>query len=77
MATTRLQEILDVVRAQGETGSHHEPRWESTVDGLGRQLDDAVYEMLGDRTLSNLLDEAESKATKRSATGDGHTVDEK
>lgn len=76
MATTRLQEILDVVRAQGETGSHHEPHWEPTVDGLGRQLDDAVYETLGNSTLSQLLDEAESETTKQSAAGDGHPVDE-
>jgi len=81
MATTRLREILDVVRGQGETGSHRSPHWASTVDGLGQQLDDAVYGTIGDRTLSDLLDEAESETTKQSAsgqsaTGNGHPVDQ-
>ena len=76
MATTCLREILNVVRGQGETGSLKSPHWASAVDGLGRQLDDAVYETIGDRTLSDLLDEAESETTKESAAGNRHTVDE-
>jgi len=72
MARTGLGEILDVVRNQGETGSHREPQWAQAIDGLGRELDDAVVATIGDMTLSDLLDRAE----KRSTAGDGHPVDE-
>ena len=72
MARTGLGEILDVVRNQGETGSHRDPQWAQAIDGLGRELDDAVLATIGDMTLSDLLDQAE----ERSAAGDGHPVDE-
>ena len=72
MARTRLSDILDVVRGQGETGSHRDPQWAQAIDGLGRELDDAVLATIGDMTLSDLLDRAE----ERSAAGDGHPVDE-
>jgi len=72
MARTRLSDILDVVRGQGETGSHREPHWANAIDVLGQELDDAVLATIGDRTLSDLLDGAE----EQSATGNGHPVDE-
>ncbi len=54
---TKLSEILDVVRIRGETGSHRDPKWTGTIAGLGRELDAAVTAVVGDRTLSELLDE--------------------
>ena len=35
MSRIRLQEILDVVRMKGETGSHRDPNWSDTIDALG------------------------------------------
>jgi membrane protein len=34
MSRIKLQEILDVVRLQGETGSHRDPHWSTTIDDL-------------------------------------------
>ena len=71
MARTPLADILDVVRGQGETGSHREPHWSLVIGGLGDELDDAVLSTIGDRTLSDLLDSAEAQ----SGSGDRHPVD--
>lgn len=77
MARTRLSDILNVVREQGETGSYRDPRWAQAIDGLGRELDDAVLATIGDMTLSDLLDQAEERsAAGQLATGNGHTVDQ-
>ncbi len=61
MARIKLQEILDVVRIEGETGSHQDPQWSTIVDVLGTALDAAAERTLGDRTLSDLLDESDEK----------------
>ena len=66
MSRLKLRDILDVVRVQGETGSHREPKWDIAVAELGDALDDAVAGVIADRTLSDVLDEYESrKNTKR------------
>ena len=57
MSRIRLQEILDVVRMKGETGSHRDPNWSDTINALGADLDSAVAKTVADRTLSDLLDE--------------------
>ncbi len=57
MTRVRLTDILDVVREHGETGSDREPAWTGGIDALGHRLDDAVYGIVGDRTLAELLDE--------------------
>ena len=59
MSRTSLAEILDIVREKGETGSHRDPKWSSSVIELGNKLDGAVTNVIGDRTLSDLLDEQE------------------
>lgn len=59
MARIKLREILDVVRVQGETGSLREPKWSETIDGLCTNLDAAIADTIGDRSLSDLLDEDE------------------
>ena len=59
MSRIRLQDILDVVRTKGETGSHRDPQWSSTVDALGSDIDAAAAKTVGDRALSDLLDEYE------------------
>jgi membrane protein len=55
-----LNDIVNVVRVDGETGSHRDPRWNALVDDLGNRLDSAVSETLGERSLSDLIDELES-----------------
>lgn len=57
MSRIKLQEILDVVRAKGETGSLRDPNWSEIIDALGTDLDAAVAKTVGDRTLSDLLDD--------------------
>jgi membrane protein len=71
MSRITLNEIMAVVRAQGETGSHHSPDWTPVVDSVGRTVDDSVNSALGERTLSQLLD-----ASGESGAGDGHLADE-
>jgi membrane protein len=62
MSRIRLVDILAVVRLDGETGSYRDPKWATEIDGLGGQLDQAIAATVGDRTLSDLLDESESEA---------------
>jgi DNA-binding IscR family transcriptional regulator len=75
-AQIRLNEILNVVRSQGGTGSYREPLWEEHVDRLGKRLDDASMAAVGDLTLVDLIDETEQEPRSASAAGDGHPVDE-
>jgi membrane protein len=75
-AQIRLNEILNVVRSQGGTGSYREPLWEEHVDRLGKRLDDASMAAVGDLTLVDLIDETEQEPGSASAAGDGHPVDE-
>lgn len=56
----RLQDILDVVRSEGETGSLSAPRWDATVSSLCGTIDESVSGTLGERTLSDLLDERDA-----------------
>ncbi|HNP35183.1 MAG TPA: YihY/virulence factor BrkB family protein [Woeseiaceae bacterium] len=51
-----LNDILAVVRVQGETGSHQVPRWTAEVNSIGAEVDAAVARTLGDASLSDLLD---------------------
>ena len=60
MARIRLEEIIGIVRSKGDTGSHAAPRWAAAIDGIGAQLDQAIGERIGNRSLSDLLDEASS-----------------
>lgn len=56
MAKITLEDILAVVRVHGETGSYRNPKWSKEVEALGQDLDNAVTGIVGDRTLSDLLD---------------------
>lgn len=56
MAKIRLQDILDVVRVQGETGSISDPTWGPVVDDLGGALDNAVNGVVAGQTLADLID---------------------
>jgi membrane protein len=62
MARIRLIDIVDVVRVDGETGSHRDPKWNSLIQGLGDDLDAAVQATLAERSLCDLLDELEQQA---------------
>ncbi len=61
MSRIRLNDIVDVVRVDGETGSHRDPRWNSLIQALCDNVDDAVHSTLAERSLSDLLDELEQK----------------
>jgi len=61
MARITLNDILAVVRVEGETGSHRNPKWSKAVAVLGETIDSAVASSLGDKTLSQLLDEVDSQ----------------
>lgn len=59
MSRIKLTDIVDVVRTQGETGSHRDPKWAGIVDSIGTSLDTVVDDTLGNKTLSDLVDEYE------------------
>ena len=61
MKMIRLGEILDTVRIEGETGSFRPPQWADAVTSLGRSIDAAIAETVGDRSLSDLLDAIETE----------------
>ncbi len=71
MARIPLNDILAVVRTQGETGSFRDPAWTAEIDALGAEMDSALARVSAEKTLSDLLDGAEG-----SGAGDGHLVDE-
>ncbi|MFB3124205.1 MAG: YihY/virulence factor BrkB family protein [Woeseiaceae bacterium] len=71
MARIPLNDILAVVRTQGETGSFRDPAWTAVIDALGAEMDSALARVSAEKTLSDLLDGAEG-----SGAGDGHLVDE-
>jgi membrane protein len=58
MSRITLIDIVAVVRLEGETGSHQDPRWSSPIEMLGKGLDTAVADTLSDKTLAQLLDES-------------------
>ena len=62
MSRISLADILDVVRVDGETGSHRDPKWNALVESIGDSVDAAVQQTISNRSLSNLLDELEAKA---------------
>ena len=61
MSRITLNEILEVVRIDGETGSYRDPRWAGAIDSIGETIDAAVESTLGDKSLSNLLDEVDAR----------------
>jgi hypothetical protein len=60
MSRIKLTDILAVVRVHGETGSYRDPKWENAIHGLGIELDSAIASTIGDQSLAQLLDKAES-----------------
>ena len=60
MSRIKLSDILAVVRIRGETGSYRDPKWETTIHGLGVELEKAISSTIGDQTLADLLDKSES-----------------
>ena len=59
MSRITLIDIVAVVRQDGETGSHQDPKWSEPIEILGKGLDTAVATTLSDKTLAELLDESE------------------
>lgn len=59
MSRIKLRDILSVVRVEGETGSYRDPTWNREVDALGCELESAMANVVGDKTLADLLDEVE------------------
>ena len=60
-ALVKLSDILDVVRAKGETGSHRDPTWSPSIVSMGDQLDSALSASVGDTTLARFLDQSEKR----------------
>ena len=56
MSRIRLQDILDVVRAEGATGYLKNPTWHKDIVSLGDELDGAMNAVVKDRSLADLLD---------------------
>jgi membrane protein len=59
MSRIKLQDILAVVRVEGETGSNRDPSWSHEVEALGKELDQAMIGVVDDKSLADLLDEIE------------------
>jgi membrane protein len=55
-----LSDILSVVRQDGETGSHRDPKWDDSIEKLCGSVEAAVAAAIGDTTLAELLDQSES-----------------
>ena len=60
MSRMKLNDILAVVRDRGETGSYRDPKWANEITVLGDELDSAVSDAVGERTLADLLDSGET-----------------
>ncbi|MDX1509309.1 MAG: YhjD/YihY/BrkB family envelope integrity protein, partial [Woeseiaceae bacterium] len=60
MSRVTLNDILEIVRGKGETGSHVPPCWDDDVDAIGATLDEAVSGAVDGKTLADILDAAES-----------------
>jgi len=60
LSRIKLRDILAVVREHGETGSYRDPEWEQTILSLASKLDKSVEKTVGDQTLADLLDTAET-----------------
>lgn len=58
MTRILLNDILDVVRVEGETGSHQDPTWSAEIESIGAKLDDVLAQTVGEKSLSDLLDES-------------------
>jgi membrane protein len=76
MARIQVRDILEVIRSEGETGSHREPTWDPYVDALGEKLNEAALSAAGTMTLSELVDAAVQSSGDDSASRDRHLVDE-
>ena len=63
MSRMRLQEILNIVRSQGETVSDRPPNWTEGIDHIGEQLEAAISAVAKNRTLADLLDELTTDET--------------
>ena len=59
MSRITLSDIVAVVRKEGETGSHQDPKWSAPIEILGKGLDTAVSDKLANRTLAEFLDESD------------------
>ena len=62
LSRIKLRDILAVVREHGESGSYRDPEWDPTILELGRLLDDSIASAIGEQTLADLLDKAETQA---------------
>lgn len=60
LSRIKLRDILAVVRDHGETGSYRDPEWEPTILELGDKLDASVATAIGEQTLADVLDAADS-----------------
>jgi membrane protein len=74
MSRISLNDILDVVRTHGETGSYKDPEWDAEIDRLGADMDEALSNVAAGKSLADLLDGFKEQ-NGPSGAGDGHLVD--
>ncbi len=63
MSRITIDEVIAIVRKTGETGSDKPPVWSAPVDTLVYRLDSAVGEVIGEMTLSDLVDSRRSSGS--------------
>ena len=56
MTRIYLEDIMAIVRTNGETGSDELPAWTEGIEEMGGQLDAAISTVIGKKTLADLLD---------------------
>ncbi len=59
MTHISLGDIFDVVRIDGETGSHEDPKWNTHVEKLGANIEETIRKTLSDRSLAEFIDDVE------------------
>lgn len=60
MNRLKVVDILNVVRQEGDTGSYRDPLWSADIKAIGERVENAVTEVAGSQTLTDLLDQGES-----------------
>lgn len=55
----RLTDIIGAARTGGVTGSYRDPIWNKDVEDLGRRIDEAIDDVLGDTTLAGFIEARE------------------
>ncbi len=61
LTLTTLHDVLETVRAGGDTGSYRDPCWDADVEKLASKIDGAIVDAVGDMTLAQFVEEPKSE----------------